>query len=226
MEIIKMGTKVVGKLDDWADADLGGNDFMNLEEGSNVVRVVTSPYQFYVAWTQDASGQNRKIRSAVENCPLAKRGDKIQPRWYIGVLDRRSNQPKILEVGRQIFQQVVALRKRDKWGDPRGYDVNIERQPKGSQPLYVVLPEPKEALTKDEVAKLREAFGTKDVPGRIDLNKLTEAPTPEEVARQLGLTEDSTSSVSVAATTVSVAAEVSATVKSGDDEEDFNFDDV
>ena len=222
-----MGTKVVGKLDDWGDADLGGNDFMNLEEGSNIVRVVTSPYQFYVAWTQDASGQNRKIRSAVENCPLAKRGDKIQPRWYIGVLDRKSNQPKILEVGRQIFQQVVALRKRDKWGDPRAYDLNVERQPKGSQPLYVVMPEPKEPLTKDEIAKLREAFGSKDVPGRIDLAKMTEAPTPEEVARQLGIPEDGVSSAVATTAATSAVAEASAPASAtGGDDEDFNFDDV
>jgi len=211
-----MATKIVGKLDDWGDADLGGNDFMNLEEGSNIVRVVTSPYQFYVAWTQDASGQNRKIRSAVENCPLAKRGDKIQPRWYIGVLDRKTNQPKILEVGRQIFQQVVALRKREKWGDPRAYDINIERQPKGSQPLYVVMPEPKEALTQEEVAKLREAFGTKDTPGRIDLGKMTEAPTPEEVARQLGIPEDTAPAASLS------SVESTASVE----DDDFNFDDV
>lgn len=213
-----MATKVIGKLDDWADGDLGGNDFMSLEEGSNIVRIVTSPYQFYVAWTQDATGQNRKIRSAVENCPLAKRGDKIQPRWYIGVLDRKSNQPKILEVGRQIFQQIVALRKRDKWGDPRAYDINVERQPKGSQPLYVVMPEPKEPLTKDEMTKLKDAFGSKEAPGRIDLNKMTEPPTPEEVAQQLGVTTTSSSSNTVASSSSSEEPQTS--------DDDFNFDDV
>ena len=61
-----MSTKIIGKLDSWEDADLGGNDFMTLDEGSNLVRVVTSPYQFYVVWTVDASGQKRKVRSAVK----------------------------------------------------------------------------------------------------------------------------------------------------------------
>ncbi len=49
-----MGTRVVGKLDSWGDADLGGNDFMDLTEGENPVRVLTSPYQFYVHWCQES----------------------------------------------------------------------------------------------------------------------------------------------------------------------------
>lgn len=212
-----MGTKIVGKLDDWTDGDTGGNDFLTLEEGSNIVRIVTSPYQFYVAWTQDASGQNRKIRSAVEGCPLVQRGEKIQPRWFVGVLHREQNgyTPKILEVGRQIFQQIVALRKRDKWGDPRAYDINIERQPKGSQPLYVVMPEPKEKLSEDEIESIKSTFAsTKNPDGRIDLAKLTEAPTPEEVRKQLGLEVEAT---------VASGSDVSA---DSDDDDDFNFDDV
>lgn len=217
-----MATKKIGRLDDWGDADLGGNDFMTLEEGSNIVRLVTSPYQFYVSWTQDASGQNRKIRSAGEGCPLVQRGDKIQPRWYVGVLDRKSGQPKILEVGRQIFQQIVALRKRDKWGDPRGYDINIERQPKGSQPLYVVMPEPKEKLTEEEVGMVKAAFATpKNPDGRIDLGKMTEAPTPDEVRKQLGLAEEVSDSTAVS----DDFDDVSDSAASSDDD-DFNFDDV
>jgi len=210
-----MGTKIVGKLDDWTDGDTGGNDFMTLEEGSNIVRIVTSPYQFYVAWTQDASGQNRKIRSAVEGCPLVQRGEKIQPRWFVGVLHRENNggfTPKILEAGRQIFQQIVALRKREKWGDPRAYDINIERQPKGSQPLYVVMPEPKDKLSEDEIEAIKATFASaKNPDGRIDLGKMTEAPTPEEVRQQLGIEEKA----------VAVSDD-----SGSDDDDDFNFDDV
>jgi len=186
-----MATKVIGKLDGWEDADLGGNDFMTLEEGANPIRVFSSPYQFYVIWTEDASGKKRKIRTPLENCPLVARGEKPQARWYIGVLDRdNDNKPSILEIGPQIFRQIMALSKKEKWGDPKGYDIDIVRQPKGSQPLYVVSPEPHTSLEKEEKVAITEFMD------RIDLVKMTEAPTPDEVREQVGLpAEPSTSTV-------------------------------
>jgi len=174
-----MVTKVIGELDDWGDADLGGNDFMKLEEGSNIVRVATKPYQFYTVWTEDATGKQRKIRSAVENCPLVQRGEKPSARWYVGVVSRKTGKPSILEIGPQIYKQVLGLRKKEAWGDPRAYDLDIERQPKGSQPLYIVSPLPKSGLTADEKGALREFLS------RVDLVKMSAAPTAEEVREQL-----------------------------------------
>lgn len=180
-----MVTKVVGELDDWDQADLGSNDFIKLEEGSNVVRIFTKPYQFYTVWTEDATGKQRKIRSAVENCPLVQRGEKPSARWYIGALNRKNDKASILEVGPQIYKQILGLRKKSNWGDPRTYDIDIERQPKGSQPLYVVSPEPKTTLTEENKTEI------KDFVGRVDLVKMTEAPTPEQVREQLGISEPS-----------------------------------
>src|SRR5574337_11897 len=141
----KMSVKKIGKID-WSEGDVGGSDFLNLEEGSNVVRCVSSPVQFYIVWCEDATGQKRKFKTALKDCPLVQRGEKPQARWYVAVLSRKTGQPGILEIGPQIFKQVLALSKKPKWGNPRDYDVDIVRQPKGSQPLYVVSPEPKEPL--------------------------------------------------------------------------------
>src|SRR5574342_642071 len=96
-----------GELSSWDEAEVSTpNDFLNLKEGDNVVRVFTNPYQFVVAWVKDSSGASRKIRSALNNCPLVKMGHKLQTRWYVGVLDRASGQPKILEVSTQIFTAI------------------------------------------------------------------------------------------------------------------------
>lgn len=208
-----MVTRVVGELDDWGDADLGGNDFMKLEEGSNVVRIFTKPYQFYTVWTEDATGKQRKIRSAVENCPLVQRGEKPSARWYVGVINRRTNKTSILEIGPQIFKQVLGLRKKDKWGDPRAYDIDIERQPKGSQPLYIVSPEPKIPLTPEEKNDIREFLS------RVDLVKMTEAPTPEEVREQLGISEPRQPAVSDDFEDFEATSSV-------DDDDDFDFSNV
>jgi len=203
-----MATRVVGKLD-WEDGDTGGSgDFMNLVEGSNVVRILSDPYQFYVAWCIDATGQNRKVRSAMENCPLVERGEKIQPRWYVAVLDRKTGRPAILELSRQVFQQVLNLKKKEKWGDPRKYDLDIERHPKGSQPLYTTSPEPREPLSDSEKAAVREFLG------KIDIAKMVEPPSREEVLEKLGVTEAATK----------VASE-SVSNDFGGSDDDFDFGD-
>lgn len=210
-----MTAKMVGELDDWGDADLGGNDFLKMEEGSNVVRIFTKPYQFYTVWTTDATGKERKIRSAVENCPLVKRGEKPGPRWFVGVLSRKTGKPSVLELGPQIYKQILGLRKKSAWGDPRAYDIDIERQPKGSQPLYVVNPEPKSKLSEEEVGMIKEFLG------RVDLVKMSAPPTPEEVLEQLGLSAPAPVNVSDDFENF----ESTPTASSGDDE-DFDFSNV
>ena len=41
-----------GELTDWNEgaSSSAANDFVNLEEGSNVFRVFTKPFQFWVVW--------------------------------------------------------------------------------------------------------------------------------------------------------------------------------
>lgn len=207
-----MSTRVVGKLDDWGDADLGGNDFMNLEEGDNPVRLVSQPYQFYIHWTKDATGANRKVRCALDGCPLCQAGERATARWYVNVLNRKTEHCAILEIGPQIFKQILGLSKKEKWGNPRKYDINIERQPKGSQPLYISTPEPKEPITDDEKGMIKEFLA------RIDLVKMTEAPTVAEVREKVGLpVEPTESAVDNSFEDTSVATSVD-----GDDD-DFDF---
>jgi len=211
-----MVTKVVGKLDDWDDGDLGTSDFMKLEEGNNEVRVFTKPYQFYQAWAEDASGKERRIRSAVENCPLVERGDDVKPRWYVGVLNRKAGTANILEIGPQIFKGIRSLKNKKVWGDPRAYDLDIERFPKNTQPLYVVSPMPKAPITSEEKTLIKEFLS------RVDLVKMVEPPTPEEVREMLGISSSTQSSVDDNFDDFDTDTDVQSV---DNDDDDFNFDD-
>jgi len=180
-----------GELSDWNEGDVSGpSDFMNLIEGDNKVRIVTNPYQFVVHWARDASGQNRKIRCAIKNCPLCRQGADSQTRWYLGVLDYKSGRPKILEIGSQIFRGIRAYVNdpdwnetfKKPWGNILAYDVNITRGPKGTQPLYQVKPSPKMKDITEEETSLVEGFLNK-----IDISKFTQPSTPEEVAEKMGM---------------------------------------
>jgi len=174
-----------GELQDWNEAEVKtGSEFMKLVEGDNVVRFITKPHQFAVAWITDGSGVPRKVRASDQrNCPLRKRGEKIQSRWYVGVISRKAKSAQILEISSQIVSAIKKLYKDEDWGDPEQYDVNICRGPAGSQPLYTVIAKPKRPLNDDD-----KAMAARFVEN-TDLKKMTTPPTPEEVAERLAAIE-------------------------------------
>lgn len=170
-----------GELEGWDEAEVKtGADYMKLEVGDNVVRIITKPYQFTVAWITDGDGTPRKVRSAVsKNCPLVKRGDKLQNRWYVGVINRKTKSAQILEISSQIVSSIKKLALDEDWGDPKAYDVNISRGTPKSQPLYTVIAKPKKPLSDDD-----KAIAARFVEN-TDLKKMTTPPSPEEVEERL-----------------------------------------
>jgi hypothetical protein len=206
-----MANRVVGQLSSWGDGDTGTSDFVRLEEGSNVFRCISSPYQFYSHWVEDATGQKRKVHCAMKDCPVCSRGDNAKPSWYVAVLSDKTGKGGILEIGAQIFKQIKGLAMKKAWGDPRAYKIDIIRAPKGSQPLYTVSPEPKEPLTDEEKATAKEFMG------RVDLQSMVEAPTPEAIAEKLGLEVK-------AKTKVAAVVDDDVPPPSEDGDGDFNFD--
>ena len=85
----------------------------------------------------------------------------------------------------------------------------IRRGPKGAQPLYAVVPEPKEPLTDAEKTMVKEFLE------RMDLTKLSAPESPDEIRAKLGLVNVGSSS--------SDFGDLDGSSQSDDD--DFNFDD-
>jgi hypothetical protein len=162
-----------GELQDWDEAEVKtGSEFMKLVEGDNVVRIT------------DGAGVPRKIRAAAErNCPLKKRGEKLQNRWYVGVINRKTKSAQVMEISSQIVSAIKKLYKDEDWGDPEQYDINVCRGPAGSQPLYTVIAKPKKPLNDDDKAMVARFVEN------TDLKKMTTPPTPEEVAERLAAIE-------------------------------------
>lgn len=209
-------TKQIGSIG-WEDGDLGNGSFMKLEEGSNVVRILTNPYQFYTHWTQDESGQQKNVRCSTENCPVCERGERAKARWYVGVLNRKTGKPMVLEMGIQIFKAIKGLKAKKAWGDPRTFDADIERFPKGSQPLYQVTPEAKAPLSKEEIAIVKQFIED------TDFEALTEPATPQKIREDLGLADDFGSDDDDLDNTPDVEDDVVAD-NDDDDDSDFTFE--
>tara|TARA_A100001011_G_scaffold398284_1_gene502137 strand:+ start:472 stop:1086 length:615 start_codon:yes stop_codon:yes gene_type:complete len=181
-----MSEVVFGEID-WNSADVSTgpkSDFMRLEEGESVVRVMGNPVQFYIHWVNTPDGSKRKVNSPINNPELVRRledsGFRRQPRWLIKVLDRSDNNFKLLEVGSQIYNGVRALYNNSKWGKVTGYDVSVTRGPKGSQPLYGVTPNPKEALSSDYKSSFME------FNDRVNVEKIITPATAEFICDLMG----------------------------------------
>lgn len=204
-------TKEVGRVD-WESGDLGNGGYMKLEEGSNVVRIITPPYQFYIHWTTDESGQQKKVKCAVNDCPVCSRGEFAKARWLVGVLNRKTNKPTLLEIGPQIFKQIKALKGKKAWGDPRGFDLDLTRNPKGSNPLYTTTPEAKAKLSDEEITMVKEFIED------TDFDTLVAPSTPEQVREELGLAEDDDTPSD------SFDDDVNGDINDDSDDDDFSFE--
>ena len=162
--------------------------YLKLEKGSNKVRFITNPFVFFVHNYQAPGAKYpKKVRcaknSASDPCPLcdkanaeadkkmaAKLGRK--PRYLAGVIDRRSNEIKVLEFNSVVYDTILVNKEEEDLGPPIAYDYNIKMDPDSPSPMnyYQALPIPKKPLTAEE----QEKVDTFDKQTLINLAKVPE----------------------------------------------------
>lgn len=142
--------------------------WLRLENGSNKLRLLTSPYQYVTHKGVKAKGESgfgKKISCSMENgaCALCALGHKPSTRWLYGVLERKTGKIKVLDVPYGIFSKVRGYAQSDIWGSPLLYDFDIIvdkssiKRGKAATEYYNVQPIPHKALTPAE-QKLRDDF--------------------------------------------------------------------
>ena len=195
------------------------DEFISLQSGSNVLRIVTRPFQYiHHKWKEPGErGYGNKIMCSAYHgsCPLCTKGDKAKRRWYVGVIDRKTQSYKILDMSPAVFQAVQKLTRNELWGDPGNYDIDIVvDKDAGATGYYTIMPMPKSPLSdRDVEIKQKEV----DVEA---LKKRCTPPKPEEVERRLTVIREKINGGANAAATVAVAAAVDT---STDDESDYTF---
>jgi hypothetical protein len=138
-----MATTKIGEMD---FGDVGGNsnrgprdEFMRMEPGMNVVRVITKPYAYLshrVKKEVTDSYAKSKISCSMDphgSCPLCemcgepeKTGvEKAKQRWYIGVLNRKGNKYQIMDVNFGVVNGIKSLVGNTHWGPVDRYDICI-----------------------------------------------------------------------------------------------------
>jgi hypothetical protein len=210
-----MSNKIIFGEVDWNSAQVASKPtsnkdlYLRLKEGENLVRVLGNPIQFHVHWVETAQGK-RKINSPVESPALVSRledsGYRRQTKWLVKVLDQDTKTFKVMEIGSQIYNGILALINNPKWGKVSAYDVSIIRGPKGQNPLYSVTPNPKEKMD----SALKDAFD--EFNTSLNIERMVQPTEPQKVCEIMGW--DSSPYASEAPTESSM----------GDEDFDFDFE--
>ena len=158
--------------------------FLRLDAGENEMRLITQPYQYLVHKykKEGDTGYGSKVQcSAIHgSCPLCETGDKAKPRWLLGVISRKTNAYKILDISFAVFSQIRKYAKNtQRFGDPQKYDINIEVDKNGGATGYYSV----QALNKEPLSATDQSI--KDTADLEDLKRRVTPPTPENVQKRI-----------------------------------------
>ncbi len=172
------------------NAELNNNNFqktkelyLKLEDGPNVVRIITAPYEYNVHnYKEDGdTGYGDKIMcsSFHGSCPLCDMGDKPKHRWLAGIISRKAQAYKILDLSITVVKAIQELSRDDDYGDPKKYDIDIKvNKQGGATGYYTVIPKPAKPLSANDV-EIIQSVDTDEL-----LRKVT-PPSPEKVQERL-----------------------------------------
>lgn len=202
--------------------------FLRLEEGSNEMRLVTQPFQYLVhKFKKDPTntkdfGQKVQCSAIHGSCPLCDTNDKAKPRWFLGVISRKTNTYKILDISFAVFGQIRKYAKNvQRWGDPTKYDIDIVVDKNGGATGYYSV----QAISKEPLSASDQVI--KDNADLEDLKRRATPPTADVVQKRMDKISGTDSSVNASAVANKGAAKVtpkSVAVPSVDMKDDEDLD--
>jgi hypothetical protein len=173
--------------------------YMKLINGENKVRIITKPHEFTVykyKTNKEDPGYGQRILAPIgaDRDPLKDRGFKSQKRWLVGIIDRRTQSYKILDLSPGAFKGIQELVREEDWGDPSQYDINIKVDKQAAPAnYYTIIPIPKKPLNAGDL-ELKQQVDLDDLKRRCT------PPTPEQVEERMKAIDDKTHSEGSTAT--------------------------
>ena len=175
----------------WDDVELSNgknmkrnrDEFIRLDSGSNVVRIVTKPHQYLVHKYKEKGdlGFGDKIMCSAfhGSCPVCELGDRPKRRWFVGVIDRKAQAYKVLDMSPAIFKSVQEFNRDEDYGEPTGYDMDIKVDKNGGATgYYTVIPKPPKPLSPEDM----EIRNNADLD---DLKRRCSPPTSDQTSQRL-----------------------------------------
>lgn len=147
------------------------SNYMKMKsEGAHKFRVLSSAIVGFEYFNRE----NNPVRSRVpfDETPGIKTDGKVNHFWAFVVWNYNSKRIQIFEVNQKTIQtQMKNYIQNADWGNPKGYDITINRKGMGKNDTeYTVMPSPHKPLDLDIAAKFQAS--------KIDLEALFEGADP------------------------------------------------
>lgn len=222
-----MAQPAFGKLDSWlpesnqSGSPFDKDDFLNMkDDGKYLLRIVQDgPCIFAIHWATDVQGRARRVNCSLNDCPLCAEGNKAQPKYLIGAINRERGRVQLVEFGKQVYNQIVNLRKDKDWGDPRQYDIKIDKdRSRGISNTYIVTAVPRNMGPINQ----EETLMVKDFLSRVSAERFAQPAKVEEILRKLGRAEGAAPDASASFKSVGASTATKAAANIAEDD-DFDF---
>lgn len=135
--------------------------YLKLRQGENRFRILSSAIVGYVGWNEDG-GKRTPIRKRVGQAFSTTEvdPDTIKHFWAFFVWNFNEKRVQVFEVTqKKIMGPIAALTRNTNWGDPKGYNIVVDRSGEGLDTEYVVNPEPPQPLPEEAVKSWQEVEG-------------------------------------------------------------------
>ena len=122
------------------------SDYMKFRDGTNNLRILSSAIVGYEYWnTNNKPVRSRERWSSIPaDCKQESDGQfKINHFWAFVVWNYEEKKVMLLEVTqKQIMTQIKAFVDNERWGDPKNYDITIDKSGAKFETKYVVMANP------------------------------------------------------------------------------------
>ena len=158
----------------------GGNIYFKPQNGENRVRILgdfSNPYTAimgYIGWNTTLDGERKPLRGNMNHYTEVKEKTDDEPKhfWDITIWDYSDNAVKVWEITQVTIQQAITdLSKMESWGDPRYYDISLNRKGEKLDTTYTVIPAPPTGNPPEEAIETAKAAS-------IDLRELYKGGIP------------------------------------------------
>jgi len=156
-----------------------GGSYTKFQPGDNKFRILSAPVMGFEYWNTE--GKPVRLHNYPDVKPANMRnGETIKHFWALKVWNYRTEALEVLEIVQSTIQSaILALSSSADWGDPREYDITINKSGSGKENTkYAIMPSPMkpaathilEALAADENS-LDDLFEA-DADAEIDLGEV------------------------------------------------------
>ena len=135
-------------------ATAGG--YLKFKNASTKFRIVSSPIIGYEGWSNDNKPVRFKEQPKAESLKML-RDNKAKHFWALIVWSYADEQVMILQITQSsIIEGITALAKDEAWGNPKEYDITVNKTGQGMETKYTVVPAPPRPLAEDVIATITE----------------------------------------------------------------------